>query len=191
MPRTVTHRRLEHRRSPEQAWSAARAHADGETGYAIDGPNGSLTIWLRLMPYAPRRLALPRQPCRGSHWGAWKPDAAACGADMAPISNAVRPAQRRAARHPRAVCTLSAAAASPPRLTPRPAPDAGLHHGEAAPGQVQYGRCEQHDGDQAPAGPDVRRGGGHPLTFAGGGSDSWPGCCPSARDRVALLQLLA
>jgi hypothetical protein len=48
MPRTVTHRRLAHRRSPEQAWSAARAHADGETGYPIDGPNGSLTIWLRL-----------------------------------------------------------------------------------------------------------------------------------------------
>jgi hypothetical protein len=48
----------------------------------------------------------------GMVYGAWKPDAAACGADAAPISNAAQPAQRCPARHPRAVRALSAAAAS-------------------------------------------------------------------------------
>jgi hypothetical protein len=83
MPRTVTHRRLAHRRSPEQAWSAARAHADGETGYPIDGLNGSLAIWLRLSLCSPpagsatsTRLALPRQ--RGFEATPSRPAVSAC-----------------------------------------------------------------------------------------------------------------
>ena len=47
----------------------------------------------------------------GIVYGPWKPDMAACGADAAPISNAAQAVQRRPAWHPRAVRTLSTAAA--------------------------------------------------------------------------------
>src|SRR5689334_21725361 len=83
MPWTVTHRRLAYLRSPEQAWSVARAHADGETGYAIDGPNGSLTIMLRVMPYAPAGWL-----CHGNEVSRQRPTV---GVHLAVAANGVPP----------------------------------------------------------------------------------------------------
>src|SRR5580704_2833502 len=54
----------------------------------------------------------------GIVYGEPKPDAAACGADVAPISSAAQPAQRRPAWQPRAVRRLTAAAASDPAASP-------------------------------------------------------------------------
>jgi len=54
--------------------------------------------------------------------GAWKPEAAACGADAAPISSAAQPDQRRPIWHPRALQMLSAAAARPAATRPAAAP---------------------------------------------------------------------
>jgi hypothetical protein len=128
----------------------------------------------------------------GIAFGAWKPDAAACGADMAPISSAVHPAQRRPARQPRAVCTLSAAAASPAATSA--AACAGCRAGITA---------RQHRVRSSTAAASsmtaIRRPPGRM-------SDALvvisrlrrrrqrrrrPGACSSARDRVVLLQLLA
>ena len=74
-------------------------------------------------PAVPRTATASRTPTTavavsGIVYGPWKPDMAAWGADAAPISNAAKPAQRRQAWHPRAVRTLSTAAASPAAASP-------------------------------------------------------------------------
>src|ERR1700750_1726332 len=132
----------------------------------------------------------------GIRYGLRKPDAAACGTDARPMSTAAQPAQRRPARHPRAVRAVSAAAGSPAVTSPAvragwregPAPP---RHDEAAPGQVQGGRGQQDRHDQAPNGLGPRGTLGLPAPGIGGAIRGQAVIHSGRRDRVVLFELLA
>jgi hypothetical protein len=123
-------------------------------------------------------------------YGAWKPDAAACGADKAPISSAVHHAQHRPARHPRAVRTQSAAAASP--VATSAAAGAGCRAVISARQHRVRSRAAAASSMTAISRRLGRMSGAVVVIVRlsrrrrrGAG-----GCC-SARDRVVVLQLLA
>src|ERR1700722_4730646 len=127
----------------------------------------------------------------GIVYGVEKPDTAACGADAAPVSNAAQTAQRWPPWHPRAVLTLSAAAARP--TTTSPAADAGCRTAT----MTRPHRVRSRAAAAASITP-IRRPAGR-LTAAGDvvllpapeAGCPGAGSGSSARDLVVLLQLLS
>ncbi len=119
------------------------------------------------------RIPIAAVAVSGMVYGAPKPDAAACGADAAPISRAAQAGQRRpgeaSPRRPAAECGGGEPGCDQPGGRGR-MPGGGQH--QAAPGQVQGRRGEQQHRDQRPRGSAVGR------ECAGPGISAWRRLAP-------------